>query len=591
MRGLCSICGRDILDGDFYRKPLFDIKPGSSQEGLMNYDNLDLASISPVAGKFAGNGYMRGDNAMFLYSRNTRKPQTGQSQDLNLFPSTVFEPASFTADAGDYGELEPTAQFGYRNANIVKECNNDPYIFMRNDHFGSGRRGMNNEKMPLAEPMTAFIYISLQELLQDVNSVTAIINERLRETLTGIGTTQQQTNKILLNSIENPDDRKPASNVVPYYNRVGFYDRFVTEITAGQQQNILMKQPVNAQYRNEITDIIPIKNGGCVKVQPANFTSGRDYLAQSYGKQYGGIPRGEDNTVKPSQAQLDNIKETTYLREIETSSQNQTTATETVSSLVFVPEVPGFYTPQPDLVTPQPDLYTPPVPEIPATTINYNTTADGFNALVSDFDVANNVIPLVLNNGARLFTDDGGLGSDYSTSHSRHITYDAGAGNKILINPRSFEFEHSSYSMYDRLGITCSNTVAGLSTSSGNLSNSDSTLSQYLYQSSSQSPGTIWGNSWGNGGNQGDGWIFPSSSGTDSKGNNNSGWINTWYEIDARYVRFYFKSDGSATEPGWDILVARQVNTPLIPAVPGFYTPQPDLVTPQPDLYTPPVRS
>lgn len=248
---------------------------------------------------------------------------------------------------------------------------------------------------------------------------------------------------------------------------------------------------------------------------------------------------------------------------------------------------PDLVTPQPDLVTPQPDIYTPPVPEVPATTINYNSTADGNNALVSDFDVGNNVSPLVLNNGARLFTDDGGLGSDYSTSHSRHITYDAGEGNKILINPRSFEFEHSSYSMYDRLGITCSNTVSGLSTSSGNLSNADSPLSQYLFQSSSSSPGTIWGNSWGNGGNQGDGWIFPSSSGTDSKGNNNSGWLNTWYEVNARYVRFYFKSDGSATEPGWDILVARQVNTPLIPEVPGFYTPQPDLVTPQPDLVTP----
>jgi hypothetical protein len=326
MCGDCAVyVGDTYIDGDGYRKPLFDIKAGSSQEGLMNYDNLDLAGISPVGGKFSGNGYMRGDNAMFLYARNTRKVQAGQNEDLKLFPSTVFDPTSFTVDAGDYGELEPTAQFGYRNANIVKECNNDPYIFMRNDHFGSGRRGMNNEKMPLAEPMTAFIYISLQELLQDVNSVTAIINERLRETITGIGTTQQQTNKILLNSIENPDDRKAASNVVPYYNRVGFYDRDVTEITAGQQQNILMKQPVNAQYRNEMTDIIPIKNGGCVKVQPANFTSGRDYLAQSYGKQYGGIPRGENNTIKPSQAQLDNIKETTYLREIETSSQNRVT--------------------------------------------------------------------------------------------------------------------------------------------------------------------------------------------------------------------------------------------------------------------------
>ena len=590
MCGDCAVyVGDTYLDDDDYRKPLFDIKPGSSQEGLMNYDNLDLAGISPVAGKFGGNGYMRGDNAMFLYARNTRKPQTGQNQDLNLFPSTVFDPTSFTADAGDYGELEPTAMFGYRNANIVKECNNDPYIFMRNDHFGSGRRGMNNEKMPLAEPMTAFIYISLQELLQDVNSVTAIINERLRETITGIGTTQQQTNKILLNSIENPDDRKPASNVVPYYNRVGFYDKDVTEITSGQQQNILMKQPVNTQYRNEITDIIPIKNGGCVKVQPANFTSGRDYLAQSYGKQYGGIPRGEDNTIKPSQKQLDNIKETTYLREIETSSQNQTTQTETISTATVipavpaVPEVPAYiqYTPQPDIYTPE----VPEVPEVPESTIIYNSTADGSVALVSDFDVANNVSPMVLGNGAKLFTDDGGLNANYSTSHSRHATFDAGAGNCIYINPRAFDFEHSTYSMYDRLGITCSNTIAGLSTSSGNLSNTDSPLSQYLYQSSQSSPTVFWGTSWvsGNGGyGTGGGWIFPNSDGTDVKGNNNSGWINTWYKIDARYVRFWFKSDGSATEPGWDILVARAVTTPAVPAVPavpGFYTPQPDLET------------
>ena len=598
--GDCAVyVGGTYLDQDFYRKPLFDIKPGSSQEGLMNYDNLDLAGISPVSGKFAGNGYMRGDNAMFLYSRNTRKPQAGQNQDLNLFPSTVFEPSSFTADAGDYGELEPTAQFGYRNANIVKECNNDPYIYMRNDHFGSGRRGMNNEKMPLAEPMTAFIYISLQELLQDVNSVTAVINERLRETITGIGTTQQQTNKILLNSIENPGQRKPASNVVPYYNRVGFYDREVTAVTAGQQQNILMKQPVNAQYRNEVTDIIPIKNGGCVKVQPANFTSGRDYLAQSYGKQYGGIPRGEDNVVKPSQDQLDNIKETTYLREIETSSQNQVTETTSVDTVVDVPEVPGFYTPQPDLIIPQPDIYTPPVPGVPAvppSLINRNTTSDGIiTTLTSTYDYSNSPPNIVLTNSYRTFADDGGLGSDYSTSHSRCIIFDAGAGNKIMINPVDFEFEHSSFQMYDRLGITASNTISGLSSSSGNLSNSDSPLSQYLYQSSSSNPSTFWGSSWtsGNGGyGTGGGWILPSSSGTDSKNNNNSGWINTWYVIDARYIKIFFKSDGSATEPGWNIRVARQTyfaGSPAIPEIPGFSTPQPDLVVSQPDIYTPPV--
>ena len=293
------------------------------------------------------------------------------------------------------------------------------------------------------------------------------------------------------------------------------------------------------------------------------------------------------------------------IQQISTTVASYTTST-AVPDLV-TPQ-PDLVVPQPDLVTPQPDIYTPEVPEVPEvpeipevpeSTIIYNSTADGSVALVSDFDVANNVSPMVLGNGAKLFTDDGGLSNDYSTSHSRHATFDAGSGNCIYINVRDFEFEHSSFSMYDRLGITCSNTVGGLSLSSGNLSSVDSSLSQYLYQSSNSSPSSFWGTSWvsGNGGyGTGGGWIFPNSAGTDVKGNNNSGWINTWYKIDSRYVRFWMKSDGSSTEPGWDILVARAVTTPAVPAVPavpaipaipGFYTPQPDLVTPQPDLIVP----
>jgi len=184
-----------------------------------------------------------------------------------------------------------------------------------------------------------------------------------------------------------------------------------------------------------------------------------------------------------------------------------------------------------------------------------NSSQDGTNELTSDFDIGNDPSPIVLGDGYKQFADDGGLSSDYSTSHSRHITYDAGLHNYIYINIRSFEFEHTSYSMYDRLGITCSNSISGLSTSSGNLSTTTSSLSQHLYASSNSSPSSLWGTSFSE--NNG-GWILPSSSGTDVKGNNNSGWINNWYKIDARYVRFYFKSDGSATEPGWDILVARE---------------------------------
>lgn len=312
-----------------------DVKAGSSQEGLINYDNLDLSTIPLVAGKYKGRGFMRGNNALFMYSRNTRMPQLGQNANLALFPNTEFNPVGlpadkvYTADAGEYGDKPLGSQFGYRNANIQQENNNDPYIFMRNDHFGSGRLGQNAQEMPLAEPMTAFIYVTLKELLQDVNSVTAVINQRLNETITGIGTNIQQTSKLLLNSLENPEQRKSASNVIPFYNKVGFYDTEVTEpIAPAIPQNVLMVHSQNAQFRNIITDIIPIKNGGCVKVNPANFTSGRNYLAQSIGKQWNGIPGLNSDAPQES---LDNCKETTYLREIETSSGDVVSGVEPVT--------------------------------------------------------------------------------------------------------------------------------------------------------------------------------------------------------------------------------------------------------------------
>lgn len=336
----------------------FNLKAGSSQEGLINYDNLCMNETpfdSPATGAtgrtFKPNGYHRGNNGHFLYARNTRVPQTGQNPDLNHFPLTEFDPttvsgssdAFYTSTAGEYGDLPAGANFGYRNANIVEECNNNPYIFMRNDHFGAGRLGMNGEKMPKAEPMTAFIYVTINELLQDVNSLTAVINQRLQESLTGIGTTIPQTNDLLLNSLENPDGRQVASNVIPYYNRIGFYDRFVTT----DSQNTLMNQSLNAQFRNEITDIIPVKNGGTVKVTPANGTSGRDQLACNYGKQFRGIPQLRlgatyADSETPTQEELDTVKKNTYLREIETSfSLNSTPAVPGTNELDLV-EINGF---------------------------------------------------------------------------------------------------------------------------------------------------------------------------------------------------------------------------------------------------------
>ena len=265
---------------------------------------------------------------------------------------------------------------------------------------------------------------------------------------------------------------------------------------------------------------------------------------------------------------------------------------------------PDLVTPQPDLVTPQPDLVVPQpdlvtvIPAVPPSIINRNNTFSGTTTLLTaTYDYNSGAAIRVLGNSYEKMADDGGLSSDYTTSHSRCITYDAGAGNKIMINPVNFDTEHSSFAMYDRIGITCSNTSSTLNNSSSNLSNSDSTLSQYLYQSSSSNPSTFWGQSWtsSNGGyGTGGGFIFPNkSSGTDAKGNNNSSWVNTWYIVDARFIKIFFKSDGSATEPGWEFRIARQENNPGSPAQtivtpqPDLIIPQPDLVTPQPDLVTP----
>ena len=326
----------------------FNYKAGSSQEGLINYDNLNMNNIvlnSPAIGTTArtilGNGYQRGNNSHFLYARNTRKLQKGQTPNLSLFPGTIFNPVASgatefnTSTAGIYGPGDAGKMDGYRNANVCQENNNDPYIYMRNDHFGCGRIGMNGEKMPRAEPMTAFIYVTIEELLQDVNSLTAVINERLQETLTGMNTNTRQSSDLLVNSLMNPDGRQPASNVVPYYNKIGFYDKDVTEgtvTTPPTKQNDLMKLADNAQFRNEITNIIPVKNGGTVKINPANGTSGRDKLACNFGKQYGGIPQLELGTsydaspalpligsITPFIQQLEMVKRNTYLREIETT--------------------------------------------------------------------------------------------------------------------------------------------------------------------------------------------------------------------------------------------------------------------------------
>jgi hypothetical protein len=199
------------------------------------------------------------------------------------------------------------------------------------------------------------------------------------------------------------------------------------------------------------------------------------------------------------------------------------------------------------------------------------------------------------------FTDDGGVGN-YTKNNNRSLTFDAGAGNYFYVRFNSFKFEHNTSKMYDRAGMTASDVLSDLPLASANLNTTTAPLlSPQLVSSATASPLNAWSNSYGSSSNN---YILPSRSDTTNVlGGNFAPNVGVWFQIKARYMRFWFFSDGSIQDNGWNMDIAVESRTPavpsysiftpqpdlIIPAVPEYiqYTPQPDLVTPQPDLVTP----
>lgn len=151
---------------------------------------------------------------------------------------------------------------------------------------------------------------------------------------------------------------------------------------------------------------------------------------------------------------------------------------------------------------------------------------------------------------ATTFIDSGSAGN-YSTNENYSITFDAQAGYTAKVTVNDIAFEHTNAIMYDRLGIQGSNdgvtfvnlTIPWLQTSAS----SSPTWSEFFFNN----------NSWNSAGAD-NGYIFPKdttraillSSGTFPVD------INTGY----RYIRFYFRSDSSSNDDGWNMILAP--NTP-----------------------------
>jgi hypothetical protein len=155
-----------------------------------------------------------------------------------------------------------------------------------------------------------------------------------------------------------------------------------------------------------------------------------------------------------------------------------------------------------------------------------------------------------------IFTDkyissrDNGNTSNYSASQQYQNYFDAGAGNTWSLTLNSAGFEHTTYSLYDRLLVWISND--GEVWSKADLNGWLSTSSTSDYGSSSKGSSSTPKN------------VCPNYSGTPIT-----------YVISARWLRFNFHSDSSSQYQGWNITLKASdydptsqaedvpVNTPL----------------------------
>ena len=139
------------------------------------------------------------------------------------------------------------------------------------------------------------------------------------------------------------------------------------------------------------------------------------------------------------------------------------------------------------------------------------------------------------------FRDSGG-DSNYAPNELYTMTFQAPTGTTASFTLNSFGFEHSTFAMYDRLGVQGSDDgVNWVNLELAGFQKSAITTPPY---------GDSFGGSSFSSANSINGWILPLDSNRFTTiGGDPLAEINTTYQ----YLRFSFESDGSAQESGWDI--------------------------------------
>ncbi len=284
------------VQGAFFAAIPFSDNYGTSEIGLINFDNIDPASYATQPTMAVKNrnlsNYMENIGRHFLPASDRFKIFNNALYGVAANPDEIsvaqskFDPIN--TQAGDPG---------FRCQNPRMENNGKPYILTRNDWCGQGRRQQNNCKkfLPKLEPLSAFILLEADELFTDVNSLAQKINDKLHETLNLFDTDIQEQDNYLSNAIQYENITAKASSVLPLSQTAGYIDP-------------VLLPTANTENFAFYDTIVPIKSGGCVKIQPANFDSGINYYASG------------------SRANVDTMTEyfnqTTYINKCENMSQN-----------------------------------------------------------------------------------------------------------------------------------------------------------------------------------------------------------------------------------------------------------------------------
>ena len=151
------------------------------------------------------------------------------------------------------------------------------------------------------------------------------------------------------------------------------------------------------------------------------------------------------------------------------------------------------------------------------------------------------------------FTDSGGTGN-YVGNTNHWVIFDAGNGYTQKMTINSFGFEATDFNLYDRLGIQ-------VSTDGTTFSNFSWSWGQAVTTTTAP-----WNKDYAGEGGQFDsegsypGWCFPGSETRAQELNGGDSVVGTTISIPYRYVKYWFDSDGSNHDEGWNLTL--EPNTP-----------------------------